>query len=171
MAATTTTTVSSTLTTTLTVSRVSTTSPSNLKDTVAVTTGSTAGQALSASSTPAATKSWVKTFDLAANTPITLDLTALTGGQGDADLTGHVWQMAITNHATTAGYTLTVGNAASTIFSFGLGGTTPTIDVAPGMTLALASNAGWVVSASYKSLKLDPGVNAITCTVSFVSGA
>lgn len=111
-------------------------------------------------------KLWVRTVSLSASTPVTLDLTALTGGVGDTSFAA-IKSITFINHETAGGgKDVTVGAAASTPFTGPLGGTTPTIDVQAGTSLPWVNPeaAGWACGTN-KNLKLDPGANAITLSL------
>lgn len=125
------------------------------------------GLSFSAATTPAATKAWSKAMQLAA-TPTTLDLTSLDGSYGDTSFS-KVFVLSVANLTSTSGYIVTVGAAASQAFTGPLGGTAPTIAVAPSMTqtLATTATAGWTTS-SKNNLKLDPGANTVNVVVSII---
>lgn len=114
---------------------------------------------------PTVAKSW--SSDLTLNsTPTTLDLTALTGPRGAVSFA--TIRLAYFRVITlTAGYSVIVGAAAGTLFNGPMGGTAPTTTIPPGSRLIWENEdtAGWTVSGSYKSLKLDPGANVVVLRV------
>jgi hypothetical protein len=115
---------------------------------------------------------WADTRTLAVSTPVTLDLTSLTGTTTNtgAATFAKVKILSITNNETQgSGKTLTVGAAASNPFLGPLGGTAPTFAVEAGTTVTLysVSTAAWTTSSA-SNLKLDPGANSISTTTVIV---
>ncbi|QDV34027.1 hypothetical protein [Tautonia plasticadhaerens] len=112
------------------------------------------------------TKLWTRVISLASSTPETLDLTALTGGKGDTSFSAVKLVDVRNNEAADSGEVLAVGGAASTPFLGFLGAADDTLKVDPGCarTLYTRASAGWS-TAGANNLKLDPGANAISVTV------
>lgn len=157
--------VSATLSAMMTATRTATTA-GGISSTIRVSPTNAAGTSFGASTTPAATKLWTGTVSLTA-APATLDLTALTGGEGDTSF-AKVFAFSIQNNATTAGSDVTFGGAAADEFVFGQSAAA-TLDVAPGQTFALATTAaaGWTTTGA-TDLKLDPGAATLTATVTII---
>lgn len=114
---------------------------------------------------PTASRSWSGVLTLAASTPQTLDLTSLTGPRG-TETFATVVTLYVYNTTTTAGYAVTIGNAASNAFTGPLSGTTPTYTIPPGSRLVWENNGtAWTVDGTHKSLKFDPGSNPVSVRV------
>ncbi|MGE4196028.1 MAG: hypothetical protein AB7G11_02745 [Phycisphaerales bacterium] len=111
-------------------------------------------------------KFWIRKVALSASTPVTLDLTALTSGQGDTSFAA-VKFLAIYNETSTATYTVVVGNGTNPFAGpLSAGTTTITIDPLGSVTFFSRTAAGWAVTNSANDgLKLDPGGNAVNVTV------
>jgi hypothetical protein len=99
-----------------------------------------------------------------AGSAVTVDLTAMAFGFGDASI-AKVKGMLIQNLTTTSGYKITVGNAAATQFLFsGLSAATTTIEVEEGGAfLYFTKTANGHTTTSKTLLKLDPGANTVSC--------
>jgi len=128
----------------------------NTSVSIAWTDGSGANQA---------NKQWSKTATLTA-TSATFDLSSLTGTFGTVTFT-KIKALILINTSTTDGAMLTVGNAASNVWSAPFGGSTQTVKVGPGSCLILSamtaqSSGPWTVDSSNKNLKIDAGAATIT---------
>jgi hypothetical protein len=108
---------------------------------------------------------------LTASTPVTDDLSALTGYVGATAYT-KVKILAITNNDTVAGHNVVFSGGASNPFVGKLGGTTPTHTIGPGETLLMfdLTAAGMTVDGTHKTIKLDPGANNISSVSIVVAG-
>lgn len=110
------------------------------------------------------------TLSLAVSTPVTLDLTAISGmttWTGDTAF-AKVKYLKIINGATAGGTKpLIVGVAASNAFNGQMGGTTPTETVEAGCELEWENKeaGGWTVDSTHKNVKVNPGANAIVLTI------
>lgn len=94
-----------------------------------------------------------------------VDFTTLSNGIAAASF-DKLKVLAIFNLATTAGYDLAVGGAASNAFSAIFSDATDEIVIAPGgCALFIAPGAGYTVDSSHKALKLDPGANTFNVLV------
>jgi len=121
-----------------------------------------------------------------AGTATNLDLTSLTDPAGGSINFARVRHIMIANLATTAGYTLTIGAASSNAWTGLLGTSTSTIVLPPGIAavsgtsparpsvfvagdpLSSGASGGFIVGASSKVLKLDPGANTFSVSVLIV---
>ena len=110
-------------------------------------------------------QSYAKTATLAA-TSETLDLTNLTGPLGTTVNFTKVRTLVIENKATTSGYNLKIGGAASNIFSSIVDNSSDIIILPPGGVLVLSSPVdGYTVSGSVKNLKIDSGANSVSYSI------
>jgi hypothetical protein len=105
-------------------------------------------------------------LNLAASTPISVDLTDIdatsTSSAGD-DTFAKAFDIQLINPGT---QDVIVGAAASHAFLGPLGGTTPTITVAAGSVEHIQSVAGWTIASGTNSiLKFDPGGSAAQIAV------
>lgn len=113
-----------------------------------------------------------------AGSATTLDLTSLADLSGATVSFARVRLLMIQNLATTAGYTVTVGAAASNQFTGFLGTTTSTVILQPNVgatsnqsvhtfldPYSTGASTGAYVDSTHKSLKLDPGANTISVNV------
>lgn len=139
--------------------------PANINQTITYSNGTGAG---------AIDLLYAKQLSLA-GTATTLDLTSLTDLSGASINFARVRFIWIFNLATTAGYTITVGNAASNAFT-GFLSSTGTAVCYPGSSSnygrlifedpnSTGGSVGAVTGGSNKNLKLDPGANTISCFV------
>lgn len=139
--------------------------PANINQSINYTTGTGAGQV---------DLLYAKQLSLAASAT-TLDLTSLTDLSGASINMARVRFIWIFNLATTAGYTITVGNAASNPFT-GFLSSTGTAVCYPGSSSSygrlifedpqsVGGSVGAVTGGSNKNLKLDPGSNTVSCYV------
>ncbi len=108
---------------------------------------------------------------LTASTPVTDDLTILTG-YTNLQSFSKVKILAITNNDTVAGHNVIFGGGAATPFVGKLAGTTPTYTIGPGETMLMfdLTAAGMTVSGSFKLFKLDPGANNISSVSIVIAG-
>lgn len=111
---------------------------------------------------------WGVDFSLAISTPVTYDLTALTGPKGTTTF-AKVKGIAIKNDSATDGHRILAGNGSNPWAPF-LSSSTATWEIAAGgvwyQTNPLIQTTNpWTVSGSAKTVKLDPGTNAITGTI------
>jgi hypothetical protein len=110
---------------------------------------------------------------LSISTPVTLDLTALTGGEGDAAFTKVVLLDIRNLEAAGSGKTLTIGAEGSAGEWYDPIGTAAgaklTVPPATGRQLYTLESAGYAVGTR-KLLKLDPGANAVSVLVT-IAGA
>lgn len=100
---------------------------------------------------------------LTASTPVTHDLTTLSGQVGVAAFTKiKIW--AVTNSDTVAGHNVIIGGGAANPFLGKLAGTTPTYTIGPGETMLQfdLTAAGLAVAGGTKTVKYDPGANTVT---------
>lgn len=106
---------------------------------------------------------------LAASTPQTLDLTALTGGTGAAAFAKAKVLGVYSNDAANGGKDVIVGGGATNPFVGPLAGTAPTYTVKAGCAWVHfdRSTAGMTVDGTHKLIKFDPGSNACSITVVF----
>lgn len=114
-----------------------------------------------------ATKLWTRAISLSASTPVNLDLTALTSGQGDTAFADVTMLALINTEGATSGRTLTIGAEGSANEWYDpLGASGSKLIVPAGSTrlLYLPTAAGWTV-ATRKLLKLDPGANPCAVVV------
>lgn len=160
-------------------STVKTTSQIEVLDPTSVVQESGAGQTLKGgtvldkTSTDLSAAGFAKngafTLSLTASTPVTTDLTNISGtatlSAGDNSY-ATVNQLIFVNPGA---QDVTVGAAASAPFLGPLGGTTPTFKVPAGGTEVWNSPAGWTTSSA-NNLKFDPGSANATLYVS-VGGA
>lgn len=111
-------------------------------------------------------KFWIRKVALSASTPVDLDLTALTSGQGDTSFAA-VKILAIFNEATTSGYSVTVGNGTNPFAGpLSAGTTTISIDPSASVTFFSRTAAGWAVTNSSNDvIRLNPGSNTFNVTV------
>lgn len=117
-----------------------------------------------------ASKAWAAVLNLAASTPITLDLTALTGGAGDTAFTSVALIDVRSLETPGSGRTLRIGGAGgATEWYDPLGASGDKITLDPGTFLnkITLETAGWSVGAR-KLLKLDPGANAHALSIVLV---
>ena len=138
----------------------------NITDSVTGNTIGTDVNAIQETATigPTVSRSWSSDLSLAGSAT-TLDLTSLTGPRG-TETFATIVGLYVYNLTTTAGYAVTVGNAASNAWTGPLGGTTPTLTVPAGSRLVLENNdTAWTVDGTHKSLKLDPGANTVSVRV------
>jgi hypothetical protein len=111
------------------------------------------------------TKVWRDSRTLSA-TSVTLDLTALTAtADGMAGAFTAIKGLYIRNDATTAGFTLTLYNAASTSFQARYSAAA-TVTLNPGESECIENllAAGWACGTN-KSLKIDAGSNNVPFTI------
>jgi hypothetical protein len=112
-----------------------------------------------------------------AGSATTLDLTSVTDLSGASISFARVRVLVIQNLATTAAYTVTVGNAASNIFT-GFIASTGTVVIQPNVgatsnysshvftdLYSTGASTGAYVDSTHKNLKLDPGANTISVNV------
>src|SRR5262245_4927279 len=85
--------------------------------------GNTAAEFTSGTGGAQVSKMFTSQISLTASTPVTLDLTALTGGVGDTAFTKTKIVAVYNNEAIGSGKAVTIGAAASTPHTFALGGT------------------------------------------------
>lgn len=117
-----------------------------------------------------------------AGSATTLDLTSVTDLSGASVSFARVRLIVVQNLATTAGYTVTIGAAASNQWTGFLGTTTSTLVLQPNVgattnhsafvatdIYSTGSSTGAYVDSTHKSLKLDPGANTISVNV-FILG-
>jgi hypothetical protein len=110
----------------------------------------------------------IKTYSLVASTPQTIDLTALIDVFGNAVSFAKVRLFLIRINATTDAYTVLMGNAATNPWNAIVSGTA-TITIYPAtanndgyMTFTAPNTTGMPVSGGSKSIKFDPGANAVS---------
>ena len=109
----------------------------------------------------------------------TIDLTTLTDVYGTTLSWAKVKAIILINTATTAGYILTVGAAASNAWVGGstanagpLVDTTDKVVIGSGGVMYFSSPVdGFSVSGTSKNLKVDPGANTITYTLAILGNA
>lgn len=119
-----------------------------------------------------------------AGSATTLDLTSLADLSGATVSFARVRLIIIQNLATTAGYTVTVGAAASNQWTGFLGTATSTVVLQPNVGATAAQSifmgldlystgatTGAYVDSTHKSLKLDPGANTISVNILIVGGS
>jgi hypothetical protein len=112
-------------------------------------------------------------YSLTASTPQTIDLTALLDPWGGAVNFARVRSILLRN---TGSSSITVGAAATNAWVGPLGTTTSTL-IIPGGAIACFEDpsslgtAGWVVGATSKSIKLDPGTSNGTLEVILAGGS
>lgn len=116
---------------------------------------------------------YAKILTLVASTPQTLDLTTLTDPWGGTVNFARVRSIVLKN---TGAAPVTVGAAATNAWVGPLGTTTSTLVIPAGAIVCLddpnsLSTAGWVVSGTSKSFKVDPGASAGTLEVIFAGGS
>lgn len=108
-----------------------------------------------------------------AATPTTLDLTTLTDLSGAAASFARVREFAVQVVDTTTTHVVTLGNAASNAWA-PIWGATGTNLVAAGSIYhvtdptSVGSGVGYVVGASSKNLKIDPGSNTVVVNILIV---
>lgn len=108
------------------------------------------------------------TLTLVASTPQTIDMRSLTDLYGNSITFARVRALFFRNRATTDGYTVTLGNAASNAWTSLLPSTStmlvyPSSSTNDGWTAIVAPNTtGISTGSSNKSLKIDPGSQNIT---------
>ena len=113
-----------------------------------------------------------------AGSATTLDLTSITDVSGATVNFARVRLIVVQNLATTAGYTVTVGAAATNAWTGFLGTTTSTLVLQPNVgatanqslwlaidSFSTGASTGAYVDSTHKSLKLDPGANTISVNV------
>lgn len=116
---------------------------------------------------------YAKQITFVASTPQTLDLTSLTDLGGASISFARVRELIIQVVSTTAGWNLTLGNAASNAFS-AFWGATGTHTVMAGSILyitdpnTVGSSVGAYIDSTHKNLKLDPGSNAVVANILIV---
>lgn len=99
----------------------------------------------------------------------TLDLQTLTDSFGDSLDLAKIFWIAVYNTATTAGYDLTIGNAAANPWEPFVTTTTETIEIPDGGYWIWGDpTTGATVDASNSDLKLDPGANTIVAKLLIV---
>lgn len=119
-----------------------------------------------------ASKAWVRKLAFTASTPIDLDLTALTDGQGDEAFSSICLVDLRSLEAPDSGKTLTIGGSGGAAEWYDpIGASGDKITLRPGISLSLANRdtGGWTVAAR-KVLRLDPGANAQTALLILAGG-
>lgn len=117
------------------------------------------------------TKQYSRVVALAASTPIDVDLTAMTGGAGDADFTSSGVRLVevrnLADPATESAKVLLVGGAPSNPWFAGFAGdASDKLKIHPGLSMRLGRvDANTTVSGAAKLLRLDPGANAFSVAV------
>lgn len=116
---------------------------------------------------------YAKQLTFVASTPQTLDLTALTDLGGGAVNFARVRELVIQIVTTTAGFNLTLGDAAANAWAPFWGPTGTDIVMAGSIRYftdptSVGVGVGAVVGSSSKVLKLDPGSNALVCNILIV---
>jgi hypothetical protein len=110
---------------------------------------------------------YAKQIALVASTPQTLDLTTLTDLSGATVSFARIRELVVQVVTTTAGFNVTLGNAAATSFAafWGAAGTDTVFAGAIRYftdPTSVGVGVGAVTSGTSKSLKLDPGSNNVT---------
>lgn len=112
-------------------------------------------------------QAFVKDLALAGSAQ-TLDLQSVSSAAGGAVVDVVLTKLkaiAIFNRATTAGYVLQVGAAASNAFTAIFSDATDELVIGPQGMALIVYPAGYTVDATHKDLKFDPGANTFNVTV------
>jgi hypothetical protein len=115
----------------------------------------------------AATKLWCASISLVASTPVTLDLTALTGGKGDTAFSDVTLLDVVNTEAASSARVVQIGNEGSAnewYAPLGAAGSILEIPPATSRPLYRADTPGWTVSTR-KLLKINPGSTPATIVV------
>jgi hypothetical protein len=114
-------------------------------------------------------------------TPTTLDLTSLTDPLGVAVAFARIRGLYIRNNATTDGWNLTIGLAASNAWAGAsqflaasssiILGPSSSFPNAGRLEVWAPNTTGYVVDGTHKSLKLDPGANTFTIDIQLIGAS
>lgn len=116
---------------------------------------------------------YVNQISLVTSTPQTLDLTALTGGQGDTSFSKLKCIAIYNNETAGTNKPVILGNGTNPFVGpFGAGSHTLAIPAGCGFIIYTKETAGWAVAnGSTDGFKLDPGANNVSVTIALVGNS